>query len=319
MEPGMRNAAAALETCRGWSSGSAGPGSGSGGRREPAQGPCVLLFQAPAGFPLEDPASPGWESPLLIVQTQFLCDGAVRTKNCVWTSVAEVSPPPAGLQDGSRGTGRSTDLPRARGMAGNRSRLRPGGRGQDFRDTKEAPAAASLCSARPRVLGFNASNTGGIITGTASPDRAAPGRDGGAEPRTPALCRGRWGRRPAWRAGTSALRLHPGLSFLFLFIYLFYHCGLIQFNLLRRAPGPLHRDTLLVLLPQPRLAPGTPRPLRPCGVSVGPRSGPAARAPGGPGRERVRAAGTALAAGQGSGSPRSGAAPAERRPEEGSL
>lgn len=198
MEPGMRNAAVALETCRGWSSGSAGPGSGNGGRREPAQGPCVLLFQAPAGFPLEDPASPGWESPLLIVQTQFLCDGAVRTKNCVWTSVAEVSPPPAGLQDGSRGTGQRTDLPRARGMAGNRSRLRPGGRGQDFRETKETPAAAPLCSAWPRVLGLNASNTGRVITGTVSPDRGgtgqAPGRDGGAEPRAPAICRGRWGR-----------------------------------------------------------------------------------------------------------------------------
>nr|XP_032607391.2 uncharacterized protein LOC116809047 [Taeniopygia guttata] len=290
MEPGMRNAAAALETCRGWSSGSAGPGSGSGGRREPAQGPCVLLFQAPAGFPLEDPASPGWESPLLIVQTQFLCDGAVRTKNCVWTSVAEVSPPPAGLQDGSRGTGRSTDLPRARGTAGNRSRPRPGGRGQDFRDTKEAPAAAPLCSARPRVLGFNASNTGGIITGTGSPDRAAPGRDGGAEPRAPALCRGRWGRRPAWRAGTSALRLHPGLSFLFLFIYLFYHCGLIPFNLLR-PPAPGHS---LVLLPQPRWprarrgrsGRAVPPPGREAAPPLGHRSGPRARPPP-PGRARA--------------------------------
>lgn len=225
MEPGMRNAAAALETCRGWSSGSAGPGSGNGGRREPAQGPCVLLFQAPAGFPLEDPASPGRESPLLIVQTQFLCDGAVRTKNCVWTSVAEVSPPPAGLQDGSRGTGQRTDLPRARGMAGNRSRLRPGGRGQDFRETKETPAAAPLCSVWPRVLGLNASNTGWVITGTVSAEQEGtgqtPGRDGEAEPRAPAVCRGRRGRSRMRQAGTSALRLHPGLSSLGLFIYLF--------------------------------------------------------------------------------------------------
>lgn len=113
--------------------------------------------------PWKIPRAPGWESPLLIVQTQFLCDGAVRTKNCVWTSVAEVSPPPAGLQDGSRGTGQRTDLPRARGTAGNRSR------GQDFRQTKETPAAAPLCSARPRVLGVTASNPGRIIPGTAAP------------------------------------------------------------------------------------------------------------------------------------------------------
>lgn len=217
MEPGMRNAAAALETCRGWSSGSAGPGSGSGGRREPAQGPCVLLFQAPAGFPLEDPASPGWESPLLIVQTQFLCDGAVRTKNCVWTSVAEVSPPPAGLQDGSRGTGQRTELPRARATPGNpgvgasisgklrkhQRRLRSARRGRGCSVLMRQTPAGSA----PGERASTGQAPGRHRAGTAGPSLGHRSFAGGAG--------------AAAERGASALRLHPGLSFLRLFIYLF--------------------------------------------------------------------------------------------------
>lgn len=70
-----------------------------------------LFFRLQPESPLEDPASPGWESLLLIVQTQFLCDGAVRTKNCVWTSVAEVPTPPAGLREDALGQRRKDGAP----------------------------------------------------------------------------------------------------------------------------------------------------------------------------------------------------------------
>lgn len=64
-------------------------------------GAAVCFFSRVApNFPRRIPASPGRESLLLIVQTQFLCAGAVRTKNCVWTSVAEISTSPAGPRNG---------------------------------------------------------------------------------------------------------------------------------------------------------------------------------------------------------------------------
>lgn len=161
--------------------------------------PCVLVFQASAGFTLEDAANPGRESPLLIVQTQFLCDGAVRTKNCVWTSVAEISP----LPDGCIGAEEEErTFPGLGALQGNLMQPREALR-RISRKRNKNPAAAPYNSVLPRCVcgdNFNASNIGRAPTrmgrnwtGMEDPSRglryfAGGGGDGTKRGRAPWPC-----------------------------------------------------------------------------------------------------------------------------------
>lgn len=116
---------------------------------------------------------------------------------------------------------------------GNRSRLQPGEAlariSRKLKKPRRRLRTAQRCRGR---FAPNASNIGRVLTGPGSPgpgrNRAGtgqgPGRDGRAEPGTPALRRGRSRER---RAGAPALRLHPALSFWYLYFYFFFK---LRFN-----------------------------------------------------------------------------------------
>lgn len=225
----MRSAAAALETCRGRRSGSAGPGRGRGARRAAGSMPRCPCFPGssripPFGRSLEPRtgiSAPDCPNAILVRWSrtnQELClDICSRDFNstgrapgrCFGAEEEERTFPGLGARQGNG--------------------LQPGEAfARISRKLNKSPAAAPHRSVLLRQ-----------IPAGSSPGRAGtgqgPGRDRGAEPESPVLLQfGQWGLSRERLAGAPVLQLHPSLSFwdLLIFLKLRFNFNFIYFGVL---------------------------------------------------------------------------------------